>query len=100
MNTRNARIIMDYAAGAAVATLAEREHVSPQRVSQLLNKVAHQLFGVWGATYMLQHYPDRVAARLAAARTPSSFDIATPEGHYWEVVNEPRTFESLKRRLA
>ncbi len=99
MNTRNARIVMDYAAGAEIADLAEREHLSVQRIWQLLNKTAQQLFGAWGAMACLRMYPDRVAARLAAARTPSSYDTATPEGHYWEVVNEPRVFESLQRRL-
>jgi hypothetical protein len=92
VNLREARIAMDYATGKDVESIAAHEQLSTQRIYQLLNKVCRHLWG-YGTMSMLRHYPEVAAARLRINRAPNIYDRTTPEGHYWEVMNEPKIFE-------
>lgn len=90
MNDSRLAMVLDYAFGADVQALAEREGISHQRVYQVLNRAAAS---IGKHTTQLRQDPDRVKALLlnTRSRAPYVERAETPEEFFFEVMREPKT---------
>lgn len=90
-DVRDARIALAYHNREAIEIIAKRENLTPQRVTQILSKLAGRLtgsyyIGVLRATSGIEH-------RLRDTITPRPVVLVaeTPEEFFYELLNEKRT---------
>lgn len=91
--SRNLRIALDYAHGASLQALAEREGLSRSRIDQI---VARQARGIGWHHSMLRERPERARDLLLAAAAPIRFvHVAeTPEEFFFELLAERRVLKN------
>jgi hypothetical protein len=96
VNYREARIAMDYLTGMTVATLADREGVTPPRIYQMLHKVAWRVMGRSSITTIFKDDVTQFKARLYDIINPPPRRIepgeaCTPEQFFYEMLGEKKT---------